>query len=152
MYYVLTGSSNAPHITAIHDPLLLGRQMLVDRAGRQWSGDLVTLKGAIVRVVQFWKHFPDTEGIEFWFVSSKLSATHAEQEGCWMKMSVLEEQWRRRICGMTEDGWVSNEGFDKARGKMEEIKREAIEICDGDKGDLKVLRRGWPYRDLDEVN
>jgi hypothetical protein len=34
---------------------------------------------------------------------------------------------------------------------MEEIKREAIEMCDGDKGDLKVLR-GWPYRDLDEVN
>ncbi|KAI8943382.1 hypothetical protein NX059_001396 [Plenodomus lindquistii] len=47
-YRVLNGHLNQEHIACLRDPLLLGRQMLVDRASRQWTGNLVTLKGAII--------------------------------------------------------------------------------------------------------
>jgi len=46
-YRIFNGHPNKPHLEALRDPILLPRQHLVDRAGRQWSGNLKTLKGSI---------------------------------------------------------------------------------------------------------
>lgn len=62
-YRVFNGGLNKPHLIALRDPLLLPRQHLIDRATRQWSGNLMTLKGALIRMVEYWHLLPDTKGV-----------------------------------------------------------------------------------------
>lgn len=38
-YCVFNGYLNKAHFEALRDPILLPRQQLVDRAGRQWNGN-----------------------------------------------------------------------------------------------------------------
>lgn len=104
-YRVLNGHFNQHHIAALRDPLLLGRQMLVDRAGRQWEGNLITLKGVIIRTAQFWEHLPDVEKVECPVQFEQIELDKfAEIEDDWLKMSVAVEMWRQRVCNMTEEG------------------------------------------------
>jgi hypothetical protein len=151
-YRVLNGHSNQAHIEALRDPLLLGRQMLVDRAGRQWEGNLVTLKGAVIRMTQFWEHLLDVEDVEcpVRFEQSELDE-FAETEDGWLKMSVAVEQWRQRVCGMTEEGWVRNEDYEEAKQKLANLKEEIRLQCEGDEEDIRSFRTGWPFRDREEA-
>jgi hypothetical protein len=152
-YRVLNGHFNQPHIAALRDPLLLGRQMLVDRAGRQWEGNLITLKGAIVRTAQFWEHFPDVEDIKcpVQFEQTEIDE-FAGNEDSWLKMSVTMEQWRKRVCNMTEKGWVRNENYEEAKKNLEELKEEIRLQCEGDEDDIQAFQTGWPFRDREEVD
>ncbi|KAH9882738.1 hypothetical protein J1614_000103 [Plenodomus biglobosus] len=115
-YRVLNGHFNQTHIACLRDPLLLGRQMLVDSASGQWTGNLVTLKGAVIRSTQFWEHLPDVENVKcpIEFSPAELDQ-FAEIEDGWLKMSVLVEQWRDRACGMTEEGWVRTQDYEEAK-------------------------------------
>ena len=153
VYRVLNGHLNQPHIAALRDPLLLGRQMLVDRAGRQWEGNLVTLKGVLVRTVAFWEHLPDVEDLEcpLKFDQADLDK-FAEIEDDWLAMNVAMEQWRGRICNMTEDGWVRNEDYSLAQRRLEELKEEVRQQCEGDSEDMKAFQSGWPFRDRKEIS
>ncbi|KAL1964763.1 hypothetical protein VTN77DRAFT_6630 [Rasamsonia byssochlamydoides] len=54
LYMVFNGKDNRPYLDALRYPALMLRQNLVDRAGRQWSGNIITLKGALVRAVAHW--------------------------------------------------------------------------------------------------
>lgn len=54
LYRVFNGGLNKQHLEALRDPLLILRHYLVDRAGRQWNGDLVILKGALIRIMENW--------------------------------------------------------------------------------------------------
>jgi aminoglycoside phosphotransferase (APT) family kinase protein len=152
-YRVFNGHFNQQHIAALRDPLLLGRQMLVDRAGRQWEGNLITLKGAIVRAAQFWEHLPDVEDIEcpIRFDQTELDEFAENEDGC-VKMSIAVELWRRRVCNMTEEGWVRNEDYEEARTKLAELKEEIRLQCEGDEEDIQAFRTGWPFRDREEVD
>ncbi|KAF2247950.1 hypothetical protein BU26DRAFT_519748 [Trematosphaeria pertusa] len=152
-YRVLNGHFNQHHIAALRDPLLLGRQMLVDRAGRQWEGNLITLKGAIIRTTQFWEHLPDVEDIKcpVRFDQTELDE-FAEIEDGWLKMSVVMEQWRKRVSNMTEEGWVRNEDYEEAKKQLGELKEEIRLQCEGDEEDIQAFRTGWPFRDREEVD
>ncbi|EAT88561.1 hypothetical protein HBH56_242210 [Parastagonospora nodorum] len=152
-YRVLNGHFNQHHITALRDPLLLGRQMLVDRAGRQWEGNLITLKGAIIRAAEFWEHLPDVDDIKcpIRFDQTELDE-FAENEDSWLKMSVAVEQWQKRVCNMTEEGWVRNEDYEEAKKKLQDLKEEIRLQCEGDEEDIQAFRRGWPFRDREEVD
>ncbi|KAH7394510.1 kinase-like domain-containing protein [Pyrenochaeta sp. MPI-SDFR-AT-0127] len=152
-YRVLNGHLNQHHIAALRDPLLLGRQMLVDRAGRQWEGNLVTLKGAIIRAVQFWEHLPDVEDIECPVRFEKTDLDEfAEIEDGWLKMSVVMDNWRTRVSNMTEEGWVRNEDYEEARKQLKELKEEIRLQCEGDEEDIQAILTGWPFRDREEVD
>ncbi|PGH06237.1 hypothetical protein AJ80_08206 [Polytolypa hystricis UAMH7299] len=48
-YHIFNGVLNKAHLSALRDPLLHLRKHLVDRASRQWSGNLITLMGALWR-------------------------------------------------------------------------------------------------------
>ncbi|KAF2278906.1 uncharacterized protein EI97DRAFT_492537 [Westerdykella ornata] len=152
-YRVLNGHFNQHHIAALRDPLLLGCQMLVDRAGRQWEGNLITLKGAIIRTGQFFEHLPDVENIEcpVRFDQTELDE-FAETEDSWLKMTIAVEQWRKRVCNMTEEGWVRNEDYEEAKKKLEDLKNEIRRQCEGDEEDIQAFRTGWPFRDREEVD
>lgn len=51
-YWIFNGHLNKLYLEALRDPILLPRQHLVDRAGRQWNRNLITLKGALVLMVE----------------------------------------------------------------------------------------------------
>ncbi|RJE25400.1 hypothetical protein PHISCL_02291 [Aspergillus sclerotialis] len=58
LYCVFNGAQNNQHLSACADPVLLPRQHLIDYAGRQWMGNLMTLRGALVRICEFWHLLP----------------------------------------------------------------------------------------------
>lgn len=150
-YHVITGGMNHEHMACLQDPLLGGRQMLLEFASRQWSGNLVTLKQALLNAKKFWEHLPDVEGID-----CPISFSPADQNA----FQELQEQWsnftmymadrRTRVCGMTEEGWVREKDYEEAKKRLEELKEEMRTMADGDEGDLQAMERGWPYRDRDE--
>ncbi|KAF1838818.1 hypothetical protein BDW02DRAFT_621666 [Decorospora gaudefroyi] len=152
-YRVFNGHFNKRHIAALRDPLLLGRQMLVDRAGRQWEGNLITLKGAIIRAAQFWVHLPDVEDINcpVRFGRAELDE-FGENEDDWVKMSIAVELWRQRVCNMTENGRVRNEDYPEAKKKLGDLKEEIRRQCEGDEEDIQAFTTGWPFRDREEVD
>jgi hypothetical protein len=127
--------------------------MLVDRAGRQWEGNLMTLKGAVIRTAQFWEHLPDVEDVKcpIQFDQTELDK-FAENEDDWLKMSFMVEQWRRRVCSMTEEGWVRNEDYEEAKKKLADLKEELRLQCEGDEEDIQAFRTGWPFQDREEVD
>ncbi|KAF2280805.1 uncharacterized protein EI97DRAFT_409041 [Westerdykella ornata] len=150
-YRVLNGHFNKQHIAALRDPLLIGRQMLVDRAGRQWSGNLVTLKSTILLAAKFWQHLPDVEGIACPVkIDEEEMDDFAKLEERWVNMNMGVELWRTRLCGMTEDGWVSNEDYEEAKRQHEQLKEEMWQACD-DEHERMAFRTGWPWRDHEEI-
>jgi hypothetical protein len=123
-YRVFDGNFNKGHLEALHDPLLHGRQILVDGASRQWAGNPVTLKGALVRAVEYWEHLPDVEGIPcpVEFDQADLEK-FAQTESLWLASNIDLERCYSR-CGMTEEGWVLNEDYEPAKKELEQIKGE----------------------------
>ncbi|KAK2731594.1 Phosphotransferase enzyme [Onygenales sp. PD_40] len=151
-YRIFNGHLNKAHLEAMRDPLLLPRQHLVDRAGREWTGNLMTLKGALVRMVQYWNYLPDTQGVScpISFSDAEIQDFH-EQEQTWFSLNTLVNQWREEeLGGVGEDGWVSHERYDEAVRKLAELKGRLIETADGDVEDLELLQRGWPFREVGE--
>ncbi|KAJ5799715.1 kinase-like protein [Penicillium psychrosexuale] len=152
-YRIFNGHLNKAHLEALRDPILLPRQHLVDRAGRQWSGNLMTLKGALVRMADYWPHLSDIEGIPcpVRFTDAELDGFY-EQEKLWFNINKVVDHWREQIGVTSEDGWVSNEHFEEAVRKSAELESSLIAIAEGDKEDIDLLRKGWPFRDRDEIN
>ncbi|KAK2766230.1 Phosphotransferase enzyme [Arachnomyces sp. PD_36] len=149
-YRIFNGALNKPHLSALRDPLLLPRKHLVDRAGRQWSGNLITLMGALVRMTEYWPHLPDTEGIEcpVKFKQDELETFHKCEE-IWFALNAVVNQWRDQI-GINEDGWVNNEGYEDAVRRAGELRDNLVVEMDGDEEDIALLNKGWPFRDHEE--
>lgn len=152
-YRIFNGHLNKAHLEALRDPILLPRQHLVDRAGRQWSGNLMTLKGALVRMVDYWPHLPDTKGIPcpVHFTNAELDDFY-EQEKLWFDLNKVVDHWREQIGVLSEDGWISKDLFDEAVQKSAELEMSLIASAEGDEEDINLLKKGWPFRDRDEIN
>lgn len=152
-YYIFNGHLNKAHLKALRDPLLLPRQHLVDRASRQWSGDLMTLKGALVRMVEYWPLLPDIPAdtpCPVQFPGADLEG-FAQQEKMWFGLNKLVAHWKDQI-GVSDDGWVSNEGYEEALEKIKALKKELLDIAEGDEEDIQFLEKGWPFRDREETS
>ncbi|WEW56252.1 hypothetical protein PRK78_001691 [Emydomyces testavorans] len=152
-YRVFNGVFNKPHLSALLDPLLHPRKHLVDRAGRQWSGNLMTLKGALVRMTEYWSLLPDTKGIQcpVEFKPQELEEFQ-KQEEIWFCFNAVVNQWRDELGGVNEDGWISNEQYGNAVRKARELKETLILEAEGDEEDIVLLNRRWPFGDQEEVN
>ncbi|KAE8350091.1 kinase-like domain-containing protein [Aspergillus coremiiformis] len=151
-YRIFNGGLNKPHLAALRDPLLYPRQHLVDRAGRQWRGNLITLKGALVRMVEYWPHLPETKGLRCPVQFSDAEREEfAGQEELWFQLNAAVNLWRDEIGGVSEDGWISNELYEDACRKVAELKASLIAIDEEDKEDIALLEKGWPFRDH-EIN
>ncbi|KAL3496588.1 hypothetical protein BJX62DRAFT_221908 [Aspergillus germanicus] len=138
-------------IYALRDPLLRPRQHLVDRAGRQWTGNLLTLKGALIRMAEYWPHLPDTAGVScpVQFSEAELAEFYEQEENLFAVNTVVN-YWHDRDGGVTEEGWISNERYDEAIRKIAELKEELIATADGDEEDLRLMEKGWLFRDREE--
>ena len=150
-YRIFNGYLNKSHLEALRDPLLLPRQHLVDRAGRQWNGNLMTLKGALVRMVEYWPHLPDTNGIPcpVQFTEAELNG-FLDQEQLWFSLNNVVNHWRDQVGGVNDDGWISHERYDEALQKIEELKASLRASAEGDEEDIYFLEKGWLFRDREE--
>lgn len=81
-YCIFNGHYNKLHLKALRDPILAPRQHLINRAGRQWNGNLITLKGALTWMVECWSHSPDTKGhhCPVQFASDELDDFHDQEQ------------------------------------------------------------------------
>ncbi|KAL2840323.1 kinase-like domain-containing protein [Aspergillus pseudodeflectus] len=134
-YRIFNGNFNKPHLEALRDPILLLRQHLVDRAGRQWTGNLIALKGALIRMAEYWPRLPDTAGC----TEEQLFALNS-----------LVNYWLDRVGGVSEEGWISDDRYDEAVRNIAELKAELIATAEGDEEDLRLLEKGCLFRDREE--
>lgn len=151
-YRIFNSHLNKPHLQALHDPILPPRQHLVDRPGRQWSGNLITLKGALICMVDYWPHLPDTKGIlcPVKFTNTEIDG-FSEQEQLWFDLNKVVNYWKEQVGGVSEEGWVSNEGYEEAVRKVAELKASLIADTEGDEEVIALLQKGWLFRDRDEI-
>ncbi|KKK20164.1 hypothetical protein ARAM_007645 [Aspergillus rambellii] len=151
-YRIFNGHFNKPHLEALRDPILLPRQHLVDRAGRQWSGNLMTLKGALLRMINYWPYLPDTKGVScpVQFTESEVTGFN-EEEQLWFDLNKVVNLWRDEIGGASEDGWINNEQYNDSIRKLAELKASLIANAEGDHDDIRLLERGWLFRDREEI-
>jgi cysteinyl-tRNA synthetase len=150
LYRVFNGGLNKLHLSALRDPLFLQRQYVVDIAGHQWSGNLISLRGALMLMRKFWDYFPGKDGdaecpIAF---SAEETARQAEQEQMWADLKELVGHWRDELGGLTEEGWVRTEQYDYAVKRNASLKAEFA--AGGSADELEKLERGWPFQDREE--
>lgn len=150
LYIVFTGNYNPDHLAVLGLPMLYLRQELVDRAGRPWSGNFMTLKGLIIRATENWDQlalnldccpiqFSDTEKEGFFNI-----------EDGWNKMNILVEHWRSELFHVSQDGWVRNEVFRDAVEKNRELRETWLGNGEDDE-DRECVEKGWPFQDREEI-
>lgn len=150
LYRVFNGGLNKVHLQALQDPLILSRQHLVDFAGRQWSGNLITLRGALMRMRDIWLHVPGKDRdfecpIGF---SEQEVEEQKENEPMWYNLNTLVNHWRDELGGLSEDGWVRTEQYGDAVKRNESLRAEFSE--GGSVDELEKIKRGWPFQDHEE--
>ena len=150
LYRVFNGGLNKVHLKALQDPLILARQHLVDLAGRQWSGNLMTLRGALMRMRDIWLHVPGRdENFEcpIGFSEQEISE-QTENEPMWYNLNMLVNHWRDELGGLSEEGWVRTEQYDSAVKRNRSLRAEFAE--GGSADELEKINRGWPFQDQEE--
>ncbi|KAH8429875.1 phosphotransferase family protein [Aspergillus melleus] len=151
LYRVFNGGLNKVHLQALQGPLVLSRQHLVDFAGRQWSGNLMTLRGALMRMRDIWLHVPGNDGsmecpIAF---SGEEMEEQTKNEPMWYNLNRLVSHWRDVLGGVSEEGWVRTEQYDYAVKRNEALRAEFSE--GGSADELEKNKRGWPFQDHEEI-
>ncbi|CAG8180908.1 unnamed protein product [Penicillium salamii] len=149
LYRVFNGGLNKVHLKALQEPLILARQNLVESASRQWTGNLMTLRGNLMRMCQIWPHVPrkdeNTEcPIQF---SEQEVKEHIENEPMWYDLNKLVNHWRDELGGLSEEGWVRAEQYDHAVKRNASLKAE---FSGGSADELEKIDRGWPFQDREE--
>ncbi|KAL2839635.1 phosphotransferase enzyme family protein [Aspergillus pseudoustus] len=135
LYHVFNDGLNKVHLEALRDPLLLRRQNLVDLAGRQWSGNIISLCNDT----------PLECPIGF---SGQELQEKAEDESMWYKLNELVHNWRYELGGLSEQDWLPAEKYEAALNRNESLKAE---FAHGDSPDeVEKIERGWPFQDREE--
>ncbi|KAK2812216.1 hypothetical protein FQN50_001574 [Emmonsiellopsis sp. PD_5] len=147
LYRVFNGARNKQHLSACADPVLHPRQHLIDYAGRQWMGNLMTLRGALIRMREFWPLLPTDKECPISFTEEEVQKHH-EDESMWFKLNLLVNNWRDRMGGVSEEGWVRTEAYTHAAEKNNEIKAQCLREADPDEVDS--INLGWPFQDREE--
>lgn len=154
LYMVFNGKNNKSHLSALRDPLLSIRQHLVDRAGRQWNGNTITLKGALVRAVAHWSLLVSGAS-ERAVCSVKFAADDEEEfyrtEEQWFAATILLEHWRSVLDDLGQDGWVRNESYEDVVETNRRLKREWLSEAEDDE-DRLCVEKYWPFQDHEELD
>ncbi|KFY11109.1 hypothetical protein V492_04652 [Pseudogymnoascus sp. VKM F-4246] len=153
LYMIFNGKDNKDHFAAMRTPLLAQRKHLIERAGMQWTGNTVTLQGALMRAIDGWgllalEGHGDVE-CPMSFGAEEAEAFY-ELEKNWFNANILVEHWREVLGGMSGDGWVRNEVFDDAVERNRALKKEWYDMGEDD-GDRALVERSWPFDDREEV-
>ncbi|EEP80854.1 predicted protein [Uncinocarpus reesii 1704] len=152
IYMVFTGGLNERHLSGMRDPRVLLTQHLVERAEKQWSGDIFSLKGALIRIAENWDYFsaslPEPVQCPIAFTKAEIDM-HYEREPTWFQMNGLVEYWKSELQGLSDDGWVRTEAYDDVVKKNMELKRVLLDGSDTPEEERCVQER-WPFQDHEE--
>ncbi|EAS33646.3 uncharacterized protein CIMG_04670 [Coccidioides immitis RS] len=152
LYMIFNGKDNKPHLNAMRYPGMMLIQHLVDRAGRPWTGNIVTLKGALIRVINHWPVLMSTRTqrhpcpIQF---DAKDEEEFYDLEEKWFKFNMLVEYWRSLLDDVGQDGWVRNDSFEKVVEVNQQLRKQWIDEAE-DEEDLACVESGWPFQDHEE--
>ena len=150
LYMIANAKDNKPHLDALRYPALTLYQHLVDRAGRQWSGNTITLKGALVRLVDNWVQLAQGIPCPVHFdADDREKFLHSE--GQWFTATTLLEHWRSVLDDLGQDGWVRNESFETVVEMNRRLKREWLDEAEDD-DDRVCVERYWPFQDHEELD
>ncbi|KAH1577645.1 hypothetical protein KXV51_006174 [Aspergillus fumigatus] len=99
-------------------------------------------------MVECWSHSPDTKGhhCPVQFASDELDDFH-DQEQTWLDLNKVVNQWRDLLGGVSEDGI---ENYDECIQKVGQLKGSLLASAEGDLEDIRLLEKGWPFRDREE--
>jgi len=150
LYMIFNGRDNKPHLDALRYPILLPLQHLVDRAGRQWSGNTITLKGALVRIINNWDQLAQEISCTVHFDADD-EEEFLHTEGHWFAATILSEHWRSVLDHLGHDGWVRNESYEKVVEMNRQLKREWLDEAEDDE-DRLCVEEYWPYQDHEELD
>ncbi len=150
LYMIFNAKDNKPHLDALRHPILMPCQHLVDRAGRQWSGNTITLKGALVRVVNSWDQLSQGTSCPVHFDADD-EEEFLHTEGQWFTATTLLEHWRSVLDDLGQDGWVRNESYEKAVESNRRLKREWLDEAEDDE-DRFCVEKYWPFQDHEELD
>lgn len=153
-YMIFNAKDNKTHFNALRYPMLMLIQHLVDRAGRPWTGNIVSLKGALLRVINSWDalmssrsqkaacpvHFAQDDEKDFY-----------ELEDKWFKCNFLVEHWRSLLDDVGQDGWVRSESFEKVEKVNKQLKKQWIDEAEDEK-EVLCVERSWPFQDHEETD
>ena len=148
LYMIFNAKDNKPHLNALRYLTLPPCHHLVDRAGRQRSGITITLKGALVRLVNNWDrlapgipcpvHFDTEDEEEF-----------LRLEEQWFTATTLLEDWRS-VDDLGQDRWIRNELYEKAVELNRQLKREWLNEAENE--DQICVEKYWPFHDHEELD
>ncbi|KAL2365647.1 hypothetical protein RJZ56_001407 [Blastomyces dermatitidis] len=128
LYMVFNGGLNKQHLAGMRDPCVLLTQHLVERMEKQWSGDIFSLKGALIHITENWDHY------------------NAELPN---HMNGLVEYWKSELQGMSDDGWVRTEAFEDAIKKNMELMQVLLDGSDTPEEE-RCVQEQWPFQDHEE--
>ncbi|RFU30175.1 hypothetical protein B7463_g6170, partial [Scytalidium lignicola] len=75
-----------------------------------------------------------------------------EQKQLRFELNSVVNHWRDEIGGISEDGWMSDERYDDVVRKVAELKASLLATAEGDEEDIRLLEKGWLFRDREEIN
>lgn len=109
--------------------MILQRQHVVDLAGRQWAGSLISLRGALMCILDPWEHIPvkgipPTCPIEF---SEEETREQAENEEMWYNLNALVSHWRDELGGLSGEDWIPGDKSGFAVNRSESLKAQFAE-------------------------
>lgn len=152
IYTAFNGGLNKRHLSGMRDPRVLLTQHLVERAEKQWSGDVFSLKGALIRVIENWHRFnealPKPVPCPISFSKSEVEAYY-EQEPNWFEANFLIEYWKSELGGLNDDGWVRTEMYEDTVKKSLELKQVLLDGCDTPEEE-RLVQEQWPFQDHEE--
>ena len=155
LYMIFNAKDNKPHFNALRYPLLMPLQHLVDRAGRPWSGNIVTLKGALLRVINHWDMLMVGRSNKISYPTAADADADLEEfyslEENWFKANILVEHWRSLLDDLGQDGWVRNESYEKAVDTNRQLRKHWMDEAE-DEEDLLCVENFWPFQDHDEID
>lgn len=153
-YMIFNAKDNKPHFNALRFPMLMLIQNLHDRAGRPWTGNIITLKGALLRVINSWDALMSTRPRK---VPCPVRFDPEDERGFyqleenWIKCNILVEHWRSLLDDVGQDGWVRNESFEKVLETNRQLKKQWIDEAEDD-DDVRCVEGFWPFQDHNETD
>ncbi|DAA75079.1 TPA_exp: Uncharacterized protein A8136_2177 [Trichophyton benhamiae CBS 112371] len=152
IYMAFNGGLNKKHLSGMKDPRVLLSQHLVERAEKQWSGDVFSLKGALIRIYENWHlfnaHLSEPLPCPISFTQSEIDAYY-EQEPTWFEMNGLVEYWKSELGGLGDDGWVRTEAYEDTLKKSMELKQVLLEGSDTPEEE-RCVQEQWQFQDHEE--
>ncbi|EEH41093.2 phosphotransferase enzyme family protein [Paracoccidioides lutzii Pb01] len=148
-YDVFNRAKNHIHMISCANSLLEPRKQLVDYAGRQWNGSLISLRGALIQMCEWWALLQERswETCPITFTAAEVKEQEAH-EPIFFDFTGLVNCWREGIGGMSDNGWVRTEVYEQAAMQNRELKERLLE--NADPVEFDKIKRGWPFQDKEE--